>query len=100
MTPEGRVKKKVDAVLKHYGRDVYYIKPVPYGHGKSTVDYLVCVRGAFLAIETKGTPDGRPTARQASILEDITDAGGATLVVADDAGVEHLRCWMEDRCGR
>lgn len=56
--------------------------PVPGGYGKSTVDFLVCYRGVFIAIEAKA-PGGRGklTGRQMKTLRDIADAGGVTIVV-------------------
>lgn len=51
-TPEGRVKKEVKKILAKY--DIYYYMPVPHGFGRRGVgDFICCVAGYFLAIETK-----------------------------------------------
>ena len=73
MTPEGRVKKQVSAMLKKYG--AYYEMPVPGGFGKSGLDYLGCFMGKFFSIETKA-PGKHPTPRQLLTIKAIEAAGG------------------------
>src|SRR5690606_41709217 len=68
MTPEGRVKEKVKALLRRYG--AYYFMPVQYGYGAPSVDFLVCHQGFFAAIETKAEGK-KPTKRQALVLQEI-----------------------------
>ena len=51
-TPEGRIKQAINKVLASYPES-YWFMPVPYGYGVSTVDYLVCHYGVFIAIEAK-----------------------------------------------
>jgi hypothetical protein len=56
MTPEGRLKTKVDAILSTYqetGLVMWVFKPVQSGYGTRALDYLCCVRGHLLVIETK-----------------------------------------------
>lgn len=63
--------------------------PVPYGYGASTLDYLICMRGRFIAIETKA-PGKKPTDRQKMVIEQIRAAGGATFVIdGDTSELEH-----------
>ncbi len=79
MTPEGRVKAAVDRILKRYG--TWYVKPVSNGMGRTGIpDYLVCLRGRFLAIECKGTDKQRPTPLQQVQMGLIHKAGGATFI--------------------
>jgi hypothetical protein len=63
MTPEGKVKAAVNKVLARY-KKIYRFMPVPYGYGESSLDYLICVNGRFVAIETKA-PGKKPAAEPA-----------------------------------
>jgi hypothetical protein len=65
-TPEGRVKNKIKKLLNQHG--VYYDMPVPYGYGKSGLDFYGCHHGRFF--------------------------GGMVFVIDDDAGVTMLDAWL------
>ncbi len=83
MTPEGRVKAKVNKALAGLGVDCWKFMPVQSGYGTPALDYLTCVRGRFIAIET--TVKGKTlTPRQEITKKSIEDAGGLVLVVDDD----------------
>lgn len=90
VTPEGRVKAKVNRLLDKY-KGMYRHMPVPYGYGASTLDYLICFRGRFLAIETKA-PGKKPTDRQKMIADQIRAAGGVVFIIDGDTTEleEHL----------
>ncbi len=77
-TPEAVLKDKVKTYLN--GTGAYWYMPVPSGYGKQTVDFLCCVRGRFLGIETKA-PGKRPTVRQLVCLSEIQRAGGVSFWV-------------------
>jgi hypothetical protein len=82
MTPEAAVKKKIRAVLDHYG--VYYAMPIGTGYGNSGVpDFLCCVKGRFFAIEAKAGK-GRTTALQDQHLERIQRNQGVALVINEE----------------
>ena len=93
MTPEGRVKEKVKALLRRYG--AYYFMPVQYGYGAPSVDFLVCHQGFFAAIETKAEGK-KPTKRQALVLQEIAEKGGATFVIegVDTFMFDRLEKWL------
>lgn len=78
-TPEGVVKDAVNKVLKRYP-ETYVFMSVPYGYGKSTLDYLICHYGEFISIETK-KPGKAPTPRQDDIIEEIQVARGVNFVI-------------------
>ena len=86
-TPEGKVKRKVKAVLKKH--DAYQFWPVQTGYGVSTVDCLACVHGKFIAIETKA-PGKSPTYRQQTTLDTVEIAKGIAMVIDGEEGVERL----------
>ena len=90
-TPEGKVKRKVSALLSSTP-GVYYFMPVPSGYGESTVDYIGCHLGRFFGIETKA-PGKKPTDRQRQMLAAIERAGGKTFVV--DGGTTELESWLK-----
>ena len=82
MTPEGKVKKKVQQILKDRG--AYYFSPVTGGFGRSGVpDIVACFHGRFIGIECKAG-NNKPTALQLKNLADIETAGGVSLVINED----------------
>jgi hypothetical protein len=80
MTPEGRLKAHVRAYLDGCG--AYYFMPVQMGFGAATVDFLCCIQGRFVAIETKIWPR-RATPRQLRCLDAVRNAGGMAFVAYD-----------------
>jgi Holliday junction resolvase len=98
MTPEGKVKKRVNKILEKYG--AYYFSPVTGGFGRSGVpDIIVCYLGVFIGIECKAG-DNKPTALQLKNLEDIHTNGGWGMIVNEETVedveavlvyIEHLR---------
>lgn len=95
MTPESKVKAKVSrAIDAHKG--IYKFMPVPSGYGPSSLDYLLCVKGVFVAIETKA-PGGKPTNRQKMIAAQIERAGGVVFIIDGINGeLERFTRWLED----
>lgn len=81
-TPEGKVKAKVNKIFARYPES-YVFMSVPYGYGKSTIDYLACHYGEFIGIETKA-PGEAPTPRQEDIIWEIQTARGMTFVIDGD----------------
>lgn len=94
-TPEAKIKAKVNRALKQLheepGFKVYRFCPVQMGYGATTLDYLICVNGQFIGLETK-RKGKKMTPRQEQTAEDITDAGGLVFVVDGD---ERLAKTME-----
>lgn len=82
-TPEGKVKKKVTAALKALGQDCWRFMPVQSGYGAPALDYLLSIRGRFVAIETKA-PGKKLTPQQEQTKSAIEAAGGIVLVVWDE----------------
>lgn len=78
-TPEGKVKKNIDKILKKHG--VWFFKPMTYGRGRSGIpDYICCVFGAFFSIEAKAG-NNEPTAAQDKEGQLIQKSGGWWIVV-------------------
>jgi hypothetical protein len=92
-TPEGRIKNKIKRLIDEFGESIYSYMVVPSGYGKTTIDYLLCVDGLFVAIEAK-KPGAEPTERQKGVLEDIRRAGGSTFVVNDDESLTVLEQFL------
>lgn len=76
-TPEGLLKYKVKNYLNALARSYYYM-PVAAGFGKQSVDFLCCINGRFVAIETKA-PGKAATPRQALCTREVIAAGGAAF---------------------
>ena len=55
--------------------NAYFFMPVQTGYGRTTVDFLCCIRGRFVAIETKAKGK-TPTPLQVLTLRQINAAGG------------------------
>lgn len=92
MTPEGRVKQQVKALLKKHG--AYWHMPVQNGMGDPALDFHVCHRGRYLGIETK-RPGGVLTPRQEQTRRRIEAAGGSVLVI-DGTNLEALEFWLSE----
>ena len=91
MTPEGRLKNKVKAVLKEHG--AYWHCPVQNGMGSPSLDFVCCHRGAYFAIETKAG-NKKPTPRQETTINQIREAGGLAFVINEVEGMDELREWL------
>ena len=80
LTPEGAVKKKVKEWLVKHG--AYYYMPVSNGMGRvGAPDFIVCLAGRFIGIETKAPKK----------LTWINQTGGVAMVVDDVAQLEPLK---------
>jgi len=90
MTPEGKVKKKVNAALKALGVDCWRFMPVQTGYGSPALDYLICFKGRFIAIETKA-PGKKLTPLQESTKAAMEAAGALVLIVDGDESLENAR---------
>jgi len=90
VTPEGKIKLRVDRLLKQYG--AYYHKPVTYGFGTATLDYLGGHRGRAFAIETK-KPGGKLTERQERTA-DAMRRNMTVFVVDGEDGLQTLAVWL------
>ena len=78
-TPEKKVKEKIKQILK--ARGAVYCMPATGGFGKSGVsDFIVCYKGYFIAIEAKAGK-GTTTALQDKWLNEVSEAGGISLVI-------------------
>jgi len=86
-TPEGKIKKQVKDILKHF--DVWFDMPVPGGFGKSQLDFTCCVRGRMLAIETKA-PGKWLTALQCKTAADMYASGAKVFFISEPSGVMAL----------
>lgn len=92
MTPEGKVKSKIDQVMKLYG--CYYHKPVLNGMGKPSLDYVSCYKGRFFAVEAKA-PGKKMTVRQEQTKAEIEAAGGTVFMVSSRDEIQLLIDWLE-----
>lgn len=82
MTPEGKVKAKLKKIL--VDNDIYYVMPATGGYGNSGApDFLICLNGVFVGIETKAAKN-KPTALQQKNLDRITEQGGLAFVVNEN----------------
>ncbi len=76
---ESAVKRRVSKALDRYD-NCWHFMPVQTGYGSPTLDYIVCIRGQFVAIETK-REKGKLTARQHEIAQELVQAGALVYVI-------------------
>lgn len=88
-TPEGKIKAKVNKVLKALGADCHRFMPVQTGFGSPGLDYHLCVRGLAVFIETK-KPGGKLTPLQETTRTNMLNAGAVVLVVTNDDDIEMM----------
>lgn len=96
MTPEGKIKSRVNKLLERYKpHGLYKYMPVPGGYGAATLDYLGFFHGLGFAIETK-RPGGAPTPRQENTIENIIASGTLVFVIDGENGqLEELEQWLK-----
>ena len=87
-TPEHAVKVKVKAALRTLTR-VWPWMPVQNGMGTPALDFINCVDGKFIAVETKA-PGKALTPRQEITAANIRAAGGRVYVIHDKAEIEQM----------
>lgn len=87
MTPEGRVKKEIKQYLDSIG--AYYFMPVQTGYGAKTLDFLCCIDGWFVAIETK-KPGATLTKFQELTASSMQDAGAIVIIAHSAAEVRSV----------
>ena len=92
MTPEGKTKKRLKALLNEY-RNVYQYWPVSNGMGAPALDVIVCANGHYLSIEVKAG-DKSMTERQESTSMQIRRAGGTAMLINDNEGWLELTVWL------
>jgi hypothetical protein len=101
MTPEGKVKERVKEILAEFNASIDGFWPVPYGYGESHLDWVGCVNGRFVCIETK-KPGGKPTPRQLGRIRAVRAAGGIAMTIDGTPATtsyEELRSLLMQLCG-
>ena len=94
-TPEGRIKAKVDRVLKRLG--VWYFNPQSGIYGSSGIpDKIACVNGQLIGIEVKSGPTKKPTRLQLRCMTLIEEAGGKCFVVCDDDTITEMEIYIKE----
>ncbi len=96
-TPEGKIKKKLDAMLKRK-RDagVWFFPPQAGPFGRAGIpDRIVCCRGKFIGIEAKADSKKEPTALQIQCMRHIEEAGGKCFLVYDDKTIQQVEEYID-----
>lgn len=78
-TPEGKLKEDVRNLLR--ARGAAWTEPASNQFStRKKVDFNICYKGHFLAVETKIHPR-EPTSLQLEFMAEVMEAGGSTVVV-------------------
>jgi len=96
VTPEGKIKAKVNRMLAPYIErgDIWKFMPVQMGMGAPALDYILCVKGYFVSIETK-VPGKQLTPRQELTSSAMNKAGGKVFVVFDEMSLAYAHTEIE-----
>ena len=94
-TPEGRIKNKLDKMLKSFNR-IWFYSPQAGPFGRAGIpDRVAVIGGRFVGIECKADKSKKPTPLQVNCMKEIEMAGGKCFVVYDDETIEEVRKWIE-----
>jgi hypothetical protein len=93
VTPEGKVKAQVRKGLRPIAR-LWEFMPVQNGMGKPALDFLLCVNGHFIAIETKAKGK-KLTTRQEHTKAEMEGAGAVVFVVDDATSLDKAMSYVE-----
>lgn len=89
-TPEGRIKARLDKMLKAEG--VYFWPPQSGPFGKAgRPDREAIIFGRHVGIECKASKSKKPTRLQEKCLREIEEAGGKSFLVYDDDTIDIVR---------
>jgi len=89
-TPENKIKRKLDTMLKRHGVWFYSPQAGPFGRA-GIPDRIAIVAGRFVGIECKADATKKPTALQVKAMEQIEAAGGKCFLVYDDETICEVR---------
>ena len=96
MADETKVKAKIKKALDAH--NAYYITPVVGIYGRAGVpDFIALVDGVYVAIEAKATANHHPRINQLKHLVEISEKGGAVLVI-NDANLGDLTTLLDFIC--
>src|ERR1700735_4696914 len=96
MTPEGRIKAMVKTKLDGFVH--WRLMPVQTGYGTTALDFIICINGWFVSIETKKDAKAKLTPRQLATKRDMEAAGGIVLVVYDEESCNRAFKIIEGIC--
>lgn len=95
MTPEGKIKKKLDEMLKSKPH-VWFFSPQAGPFGSSGIpDRILCVNNKFVGVEAKADGSKKPTPLQRACMKRIEAAGGKCFVVYDDKTIKEVEDYID-----
>ena len=95
MTPEGKIKSKLDKMLRSKPH-VWYFPPQAGAFGSAGIpDRVVCANNNFIGIEAKADKTREPTPLQDACMKRIEAAGGKCFVVYDDETIKEVEDYID-----
>ena len=92
-TPEGKIKARLDRMLKEEG--LWFFSPQAGPYGVSGIpDRIVILCGRFLGVEVKADESKKLTRLQEACRDKILAAGGFWFRVHDEATISDLRIFI------
>lgn len=92
-TPEGKIKRRLDNMLKKH--KIWYFSPQSGPFGRAGIpDRLAVVKGRLIGIEAKSDHTKKPTPLQIKCMKDIDKAGGKCFVVYDDVTIQDVEDYI------
>jgi len=93
--PEKKIKEEVKKILKKY--NVAYFMPVGGLYGTSGItDFVCCVNGYYVGIETKSSDKGESglTQLQSKHCQDVLKSNGSWLLVYNESTLASLEKFL------
>jgi hypothetical protein len=92
-TPEGRIKARLDKMLKEEG--IWYFSPQAGLYGRAGIaDRVLCAYGRFISVEVKSGPRAKLTKLQEKHASEIIKAHGLWFRVHDQNSINELRDYL------
>lgn len=88
------MKDEIKNLLESYGSELYYFMPVQTGYGKRGLDFFVCFKGMFIAVEAKRSR-GYAKKFQEDLIEQVRDAHGHAILCDDVAQLTELLQYIQ-----
>ena len=97
-TPEGKIKRKLDMMLKQEG--IWFFSPQAGPFGRAGIpDRIAIIGGRFIGIECKADKTKKPTALQVKAMKEIEMAGGKCFLVYDADTIDEVRQFIREWLG-
>lgn len=94
-TPEGKVKAKLDNMLKEFEPELWFFSPQSGIYGRSGIpDRIAVMYGQTIGIECKAKRDAVPTDLQIACMKAMSRAGAKCYIVGCDGHIAVVKDYL------